>query len=151
MNLSRSAIVGLAVFVVACTDPVSVRQSDLQVAKAWWRGHAPASYDLTIEPRCFCGFETPAPGPVIVSVRNGVVAGRHYLQTGAVVGAPYASAYPSVDELYVILEDAVARRADRLEVFYEPTFAYPASVAIDYKLTTADDEIFYTVTDFTVR
>jgi hypothetical protein len=104
---------------------------------------------MTIQPRCFCGFETS--GPVVVSVRNGVVTSRRYVLSGADVSAGYTSAYPSVDELYVILEEAVARGADRLEVFYEPTYAYPASVAIDYEIDTADDERFYTIGSFTVQ
>jgi hypothetical protein len=144
-----AVLLGLVVVLAACADPVSVRERDLRVAESWWKEHKPASYDITIQPRCFCGFETS--GPVVVSVRNGVVASRRYVQTGANVSPAYTSAYPSVDELYVILEDAVARRADRLEVFYEPTYAYPASVAIDYEINMADDEIFYTISSFTVQ
>jgi hypothetical protein len=142
-------LLAMTVLIAGCHSSVTVVNRDLENAKAAWLARKPASYDLTIEPRCFCGFETT--GPVVVAVRNGVVQSRTYVQTGGSVSARSASLYPTVDELYTIIENAVSNMADRLEVQYQTTWYYPAMVAIDPHFNVADDEMFFTVTAFVVR
>jgi hypothetical protein len=152
MSLSlrtRIGLAGLAVLAAACGSSTTAVNQELLNAKAAWKANAPPSYDLTIEPICFCGFE--ASGPVVVAVRNGVVQSRTYVQTGAPVSARSASLYPTVDELFAILEAALSKMPERMDVIYDPVLGYPVSVAIDYKLGVADDEMFYHVTSFAVR
>jgi hypothetical protein len=146
-----ASLAGAAGLFVACRGSITVANRDLERAKQSWAANRPPSYDLTIEPSCFCAFEIPNAGPVIVAVRNGTVQSRTYVKTGTSVGDRYAGLYPSVDQLFVTIEDAVAKMADRLEVFYDPTYGYPVNVAIDFKYLVADDELFYHVTGFAVR
>lgn len=145
----RMSSIGLAALLLSCGSSITIVNRDLENAKARWTANAPLSYDLTVEKGCYCVFE--AQGPVVVAVRNGVVESRHYVETGAVVGASYADVYPTVDQLFAIIEEAVGRKADRVEVLYEPTRGYPTSVAIDVLFSGADDEYFYSVTGFTVK
>ena len=49
---------------------------------------------------------------------------------------------------YAGLDSAVARDPARFEATYDRTYGYPTSVSIDYITNVADDEIYYSVLQF---
>jgi hypothetical protein len=88
-------------------------------------------------------------GPVIVIVDGGTVT-RRYVANNAVVSSTFAELFPTIDELFDIIEDARRRDAASLAVDYDPTYGFPTRVSIDYHREMADDEIVYRASDFVI-
>lgn len=149
----RFARIMLAAALAACSgDPESPTQPvglELARAKLRWAQTAPAAYQVTVGLGCFCPVEIAR--PVVVAVRNGQAESRRYADTGADVDPRFATAFPTVDELFAVIERAIARHAERVDVVYDPLRGFPRSVAIDGASGTADDESFYSMQDFIVR
>ena len=149
----RFACSALVVVFAACstgsgasTEPVGL---EFARAKLRWAQTAPAAYQITVGLRCFCPVEVTR--PVVVTVRNGQVESRRYAETGVEVDSRLATAFPTVDELFAVIEGAIARHAERVDAVYDPVRGFPISVAIDGKSAIADDESFYSIQDFVVR
>jgi len=108
-----------------------------------WEARGQSTYLFELERQCFCG--TEARGPVRVTVEGNQVTGRIYSDTGTAVPEPFADLFPSVDGLFDILEDALARSAERVEVTWDDESGVPLSFFIDYSVTMADEELGYSV------
>ena len=130
----------------ACSSPTGLSR-DLADARARWSDAAIMSYQVTVYRDCG---ECPvgARRAVIVTVRNGVVASRRYADTGELVPATSASIFPSVDEMFGVIDGAIGSRAYKLDAQYDPTLGFPSSVFIDYNAQTVDDETSYSLTAF---
>jgi hypothetical protein len=142
----------LVAVAAACGDAGAPTQQiglELARAKLRWAQTAPSAYQLTIGLGCFCPVEMVR--PVIVTVRNGQVESRRYAETGVDVDPRLAEAFPTVDGLFAVIEGAIARHAERVEVAYDLTRGFPISITIDGAAGVADDESFYSVRDFVVR
>jgi hypothetical protein len=88
---------------------------------------------------------------VVVTVRNGQVESRRYEDTGADVPAEFAPAYPTVDGLFAVIEEAIAEQAAAVDVLYDAARGFPVSIQIDGSPMIADDEMFYGTRNFVVR
>src|SRR6187402_1432649 len=121
------AVVASALTGGACSSGTAPA-GELAAARAQWARRAPASYTVTIARSCECLPEMS--GPVIVTVRNGVVDSRQYVRSGAAVTASYVSLFPGVDGLFAIIEDAVQNRTSPLVVQYHPTLGYPTRIEL---------------------
>jgi hypothetical protein len=101
-------------------------------------------YDLRLERVCFC---LPV-GVVTVEVRNGVrtdswvdgEGGREPLDGDLVAW------YPTVDELFDLVDDAIVQRAAELRVTYHPVLGYPVDLWVDRSTRIADEEFGYEAT-----
>jgi hypothetical protein len=127
-------------------DPASGPASDeapreLALARERWEAAGPAAYEMTLRRSCFCPPDWR--GPFRVTVRDGAVASVTY--EGAPVDAERAV---TVDALFDLVADAAARRAERLDVVYDPDWGYPARLFIDYDARIADEEVGYEVEAF---
>ena len=108
----------------------------------------PSDYAYTLNVGCFC----IVTGPIRITVEDGEVTGVEEL-------AERERDEPAVDDVVaersvtlVELGDIVRRarrEADKVDVEYDPTYGFPTSVAIDWYKDAVDDEIGYTVSDFT--
>jgi hypothetical protein len=145
----RATVPLLALLMVAlsggCSHSTAVER-ELAAAKHRWAQTAPPAYQVTIVLSCFCVNEITR--PVVVAVRQGQVESRRYVDTGAEVDARYAFAFPTIDGLFALIEDAVARNAARVEATYDGARGFPVTIAIDYSATHVDDELFYGTRDF---
>ncbi len=113
-------------------DPSEVAQQRRQ----WERlGIDTYEYDLTIF--CFC----PHVDPVRVQVRADTVFSVILVETGAPVEEPFRAR--TIDELFDVIEDAVAQKADQLDVEYDEAFGYPSRIYVDYRITIADEEMTF--------
>jgi hypothetical protein len=148
-RLRQLALLASVAIALGCGGSLTAAETDLSRAKLAWDARGPRSYDVTVAQSCFCVYETP--GPVVVSVRDGVVESRRYVQTGAPVSATFVSAYPSVTELFALIDRAIAAKSERVDLKFDPALGYPLEVAIDHQLNTADDEVYYSVSDFVPR
>jgi hypothetical protein len=127
----------------------NAERHDLFAARRRWVEFGAASYQITVGRSCFCTVETTR--PVIITVRNGQVESRRYEDTGLDVPAQIASAYPTVDGLFDIIDAAIAAHDERVDVLYDAGRGFPVSVEIDGAAMIADDEVFFGTRDFIVR
>lgn len=122
-SLALLLIVGFSL--VACKS-TTTPQGGLANARARWAARGPDSYAVTVTRSCECLPE--ASGSVRVTVRTKAVESRVYTSSGAAVAAQYAPAFPSVEELFVMIDGAIRRGAD-VQVKYDPVLGYPTRFA----------------------
>lgn len=142
------AAFGLALALWGCGDSLAPR-FELERARDRWAAMRPQTYSLVVARWCFCLPEMA--GPVVVEVNGDGSVSRRYVDTQAVVAESYAGNFPTVEGLFALIEDALARDAHRLEVEYNATFGHPIRIDIDYDEHAVDDEVSYLISDFTVR
>ncbi len=107
-----------------------------QQRRQWERlGIDTYEYDLTV--LCFCAHVDP----VRVQVRADTVFSAILVETGAPVEEPFRAR--TIDELFDVIEDALAQKAHQLDVEYDDTFGYPTRVYIDYRINIADEELTF--------
>jgi hypothetical protein len=112
-----------------------------------WANNAPADYHFVFQRVCFCPQEIVA--PVEVTVADGVVVSRRYVESGQPVTAQYTALFPTMEGVFEVIEDALDRDADRLEVTYDGRYGLPTDATIDYILNAVDDELAFRVRSFT--
>ena len=147
-SLTSACLAAAAVTVGACDGPTAPERK-LQAARLKWERTRPAAYTITVARFCFCTQE--GSGPVIVSVRDGVVESRTYVDNGAAVAPTDAGNFPTVDGLFEVIEDARRQGAYAINVTYDPARGFPVVISIDYERATADDELTYRATNFQPR
>ena len=151
---SRSASLRLATLAVivtldvsGCTAGITNPGNELAAARLRWSGVGPSNYTIMISRRCEC--LEPGQGPVLVTVRDGVVQSRLYTRTGAPVSAEYAARFPSVDGLFAAIGTALRDGVQPIQVVYDPALGYATRVVLGD--TSADGGATYTASDFRGR
>lgn len=114
--------VALPLWAAACGSAATEPGGGLEAARARWARGGPAAYSVTISRSCECLPEMS--GPVVVTVRHGVVTGRRYAGTGAAVAPTYAELFPAVEGLFALVDAGVRSGARPLDARYDPTFGY---------------------------
>jgi hypothetical protein len=130
-----------------CKSTVTGPKSELEEARARWSMVAPAAYTVVVSRSCEC--LEAAVGPVLVTVRNGVAQSRLYTQSGAPVVTTHDDRFPTVDELFAIIEAAMRDGIQPMDVTYDPTFGYPTRVFIGD--TSADGGEAYFARDLHIQ
>jgi len=140
-------IVGLttATLSLSSCDGVTSPRSALEQARTRWAERGPSNYSVVVSRSCFCA--PPSTDPVTVTVTDGLIASRVYVASGDTVPASIASVFPDIEQLFDIIQDAIAQGA-RVNATYHPDFGYPESAFIDYDSNAADDEVGYSLTGF---
>ncbi len=121
----------------------SARRSELERQRATWARRQVTSYNLTYHRECFCGIEFVT--PTYIEVRAGGIAAARYAESDAPLPLWLHGHLPTVEALFDAVDDAIDREADLLEVVYDPILGYPRRIAIDYRFSTADDEVTHVV------
>jgi hypothetical protein len=141
----RLVLAAILMAPVACTS-ATAPENELAAARQLWADRKPASYGFMLARHC--GECLPEMvGPVLIKVENGTIVSREYVQTGAPVQSTFADAFPSIDGVFDIVEEAISRDAYRLEVSYHRTLGYPVNIAIDYDEHMVDDEFGVSLSD----
>ena len=121
--------------------PAAERSPDLDTARARWSDAGLDAYTMTLQRICFC----PMPdytGPFEVSVRNDAIDAVRLM--GEEVDTERGM---TVAALFDLIEEAYDRKAEVVDVTYDPELGYPTSIGIDYSSQMADEEIAYRVSD----
>jgi hypothetical protein len=129
---------------VACdsitgTDNLARAQDELDRNWDRFQSTAPLSYSYTVHVTCDC--PTDVTRPVNVYVDRGSVEYLYYQDDGRAVPYSISNSFPSVEQLFDAIQDGIDRRADRIDVDYDPTYGYPTNVFIDYDRNIADEEL----------
>jgi len=129
-----------------CNDvlaPGSPR-SELDTNRQKWRGRGYTDYAFTLRVGCFC-VET---GPLRVTVVNDSVVSVVRVSTGETIAR---AGTPTVNKLFDLIENAIARPADDLRVTYDAELGFPREIYVDGSFRIADDETTYTVSELAPR
>ncbi|MFV1987697.1 MAG: DUF6174 domain-containing protein, partial [Gemmatimonadota bacterium] len=122
----------------ACSvNPFALSQEAAGDHRARWSTSGIVDYEYVLDRACECTRETTR--TMRVEVRGGSVTGATYRDTGE--SAAMANGYPTVEDLFDLIDDAIQRRAAGLTVAYDAALGYPTEITIDYDLEVADDEI----------
>lgn len=136
--LSSCSLLGL--------DPRSDKERELARNRRLWDSRAINEYHYVMRRLCFCAPESTS--PQVITVHGGVITSVVYASNGAPVPAFIASTALSVTGLFDIIQQAIDRDAYQLSVQYDAALGFPTSIAIDYILNAADDEVTYTAGSF---
>ena len=134
----RAVLVSLAAL-AACSD-LTGPGAELADARERWESRRMVQYEYRFQRSCFCIEE--ATRAAKVRVLTGVVTSAWYLSDGSPVPSENLRFYPTVDELFETIENAIERDADRLEVEYDRETGHPTRIDVDYLEQAADDELF---------
>ncbi|HLP92254.1 MAG TPA: DUF6174 domain-containing protein [Nostocaceae cyanobacterium] len=126
--------------------PSNSNLQQLRVNQRLWNRQNITNYRYTLTRSCFCAPE--AREPVVVEVRNGQTVSVTSVATGQSVDPELFKQYDTIPELFKVIQDAIAKKADRLDIQYEPKLGYPTQINIDYSFQIADEELFITVENF---
>ena len=134
-------------------DRDSLEESNYQLNYKKWQHKKVADYTIVINRQCYC----PASYfPAKVVVRNDTVSQVFDADTNnpvpedslGSVELRYADIYPTIDQLFNLVNEAINREVNRLHVRYNNEYGYPKDVYIDYDANIADEEIGYTVSAY---
>jgi hypothetical protein len=140
-RVSRTTLVAVVVLtLVSCSVTEPGRGSggaELTRNRQRWESARLQDYEFDYQLLCFCAVE--ATEQVHIVVRGDQVSAV----TRARDGLPAINEFgrwPTVPDLFDGVEQMIERKADRLEVTYDPTYGYPRSIVVDLDRMAADDE-----------
>ncbi len=122
--------------------------SQLQQNRKLWRSQNISSYRYTLRVGCFCIPEVTQ--PVVVEVRNGRVTSITAANGGKPVNPEYFKQYNSIPKLFNLVQNAIAKKAERVSVTYHPSLGYPTQINIDESAQIADEERYLTIENLQV-
>jgi len=151
VTLRRAPLLGvgaalLAAGSTACSDlgtDVMGRIQELADHRQLWQATRPAAYVYAVERLCFCALA----GPVRVTVSDGAVTERVYVESGELVPEQQGDLYPTVDGLFDLLANAMGTGAHEVTVTYDEATGVPTDFWIDYQENVADEELGMRVTE----
>jgi hypothetical protein len=126
-----------------------------EVALAKWEESKLVDYEYRYGLGCFCPQVTPAVlvinADTVYQVLDPFERDSVIVQTGEntyeYAGEVYKDFFKTIDELFEVIKDA--RGADKLKVEYDEENGFPTRIEIDYDKNASDDEVIYTVSNFT--
>lgn len=87
--------------------------------------------------------------PLIVEVKQGVLISfsteGSQPMPASKAWADFADRHNTIEKVFGLIEKALADKAERVEVDYDPVLGFPARVVIDPLKQAADDETYYTI------
>ncbi|CAJ1967666.1 unnamed protein product [Cylindrotheca closterium] len=117
--------------------PLTKWQNELEAGKRLWSEQNIKSYNYTYQRSCECLDESQL--AKLVQVVDGDVVTTGDVSAQATQRSSLNEA-PTLDGLFVIIQDGINRNAFRIVVDYDPKYGYPTSVYIDYYEMIADEE-----------
>ncbi len=131
-------------------DDDSFQRQSLAQARTRWDSKDVASYSYILELQCFCAPASELK-PVLVTVKNGAVASLQYWNENPNNRPPAPAsifgAYDTVEELFALVDDAIDRDADVLQVGYDAEYGFPNAVLVDYE-AGGSEQLLFSVTQF---
>jgi len=133
----------------------SSANSELERNEELWQSQNLTGYDFTLERQCFC--PTDYQGPVNIQVRNGEVTSVTYVSNGETADAEIFADVDTIDELFKVIRDAYEgkntfhKKAETVNVTYNPEMGYPLTILIDISSQIMDEEEGYTVEELVGR
>lgn len=151
-RFGRVPLVALVTLAAACgplaPDLWEDRQERLERSRERWQDARITAYRFTSVTSCECipGFV----GPVEIEVVDGRITALTPVQETVTVPEEHWPAFPTIEELFDRIEDAIARRAHQLDVDYDPLLGHPTQIGLDLDGQMVDDELGVRVSALTI-
>jgi len=132
-----AAVILAAIALIGCSDNAAV-QKDLDAGRTLWDSRGPSTYTIAYQRFALVGNA----GSFVARVENGSVTSvEPATGLGGTEEMPTAL---TVERLFDLVQDAIDRGADRIEVDYDTEYGYPRNIRIDDDTSAADDELTLT-------
>lgn len=119
--------------------PLELTNTALENQRARWQASGIRDYQYEYRQQCEC---VPALlEPALIEVRRGMVTRVVYQKTGQPASPDAQALFPTIDELFDRIDDAIRSDAAMLIVSYDSALGYPTQIDIDYDLQVVDDEV----------
>ena len=125
-----------------------IANRDLLAAETKWRQNKPTYYSYTLQRSCFCTPEFRQ--PIAIEVSGSTVTKSTLQPEGTALSLERRNDAISVEGLFDIIHKAVDSKAARIDVQYDAHYGYPLSVSVDQNPQIADEEMYYTASEFKV-
>lgn len=125
-------------------DSYFLANRDLLAAETQWRQHKPEHYRYTLQRSCFCTPEFRK--PIIIEVSGNSVT--QATVNGIALPLERRADALTVENLFDIIRKAIDSKAARISVQYDQKNGRPLSISIDQSTQIADEEMYYTASDF---
>ena len=112
---------------------------EVKANKEKWLSHAVTDYQIEMQKLCFC-----APDAVrlmIFEVSHDEITSVRYADTGEDVDPSLYNQYNTIEGLFALVEQALAKDPEYLSIAYNDDYGYIKELTIDYQENIADDEI----------
>jgi hypothetical protein len=116
-------------------------RAELNVARSRWASRGPGSYRYQFQYLCFCSASLVT--PVEIEVRGGRVAAVTDPASGRPAAPAAGRPTPTVEELFAVVEAALDRDVDWMDVQYDLVLGYPTVIRIDANRQSIDEEQSY--------
>jgi hypothetical protein len=127
-------------------DPDHNEERDLERSRDRWFARSVFEYEVTVDRRCECLYT----GPIRMLVRDGVPVSAVDRHTGFPVPLTVLRYYPSVEELFDLIDDALYGRSHDVDVSYDHSYGFPRVTRIDYDQFYTDDDLQFDVRELRV-
>jgi len=127
-------------------DPSYNDEHDLERARDRWYATSVYEYEVTVDRRCQCTYT----GPILMLVRGGIPVAAVDRYSGAPVSSSVLRYYPSVEELFDLIDDALFGTSVDVNVSYDHSYGFPRVTYIDYDRFYTDDDLRFELREFRV-
>lgn len=153
--LSKYLAVGLIVIscltpsIAAANDEFANAQAQLDSNLRKWTSKGVVDYRYTFQWICFCLPDYRK--PVNILVQRDKIDTVQYVDTEDSINSARSERYRTVKGLFQLIQDAINKKAYKIDVTYDFEFGYPISASIDYSKAIADEEKGFEVKNIVIR
>ncbi|MBW3571095.1 MAG: hypothetical protein KY467_08315 [Gemmatimonadetes bacterium] len=145
-SVRNGVVAGCLGLLAACgSDPTGIegKRMELEDARRLWQAQGIDDYRMTVRlTGAWFG------GAAVIRVRDGVPVSVQPVNAGQGVTAETFASYDTVEELFAIVERAVAEGAHRLDAEYHARLGLPVNVFVDPIQNAIDEEHGFVVEVF---
>ena len=80
--------------------------------------------------------------PVLIRVKNNTVTEARFKDTNQPIPEKLKGNRQTISMLFKTIQDAINRKAHSIKVKYDEKYGYPTSIAVDYDVRMADEELY---------
>ena len=144
-NAWRYRASAILLALLAGTAQADTSRQEFTAALQKWQAAGIHDYSFTLNQTCFClGLQ-----PVRITVRDGKVLRATNVRDGTAIKPAEVGQPLTLTGIFQKIEAAYAKPADHITLTLNPDYGYPEHVYIDYIEMMADEELGYTISDFT--
>ncbi len=127
------------------TARADTSRQEFNAALQQWKSAGIHDYSFTFYQSCFCIGRQP----IRITVKGDRVKSATNVRGGAAVKPEEVGRSLTLNEIFQQIADGYAKPADHIRLTLNKDYGYPESVYIDYYENMADEELHYSISDFT--
>jgi hypothetical protein len=145
-KMKKITLLLLALILSACT----LGGTELSRNESKWQDANVTHYRFQLSVGCFCAFRSQM--PMTVEVKDGQVVSMVDVNGQELSASDptfeFIAKYATIEGLFAELSTDEVKKADSVSITYDPTYGFPADVAIDFQQIMADEELYLTLSAF---